>query len=65
MCDTHAADLSILRLIQASRGFYAGAFADEAAKQRCLESGWIVAEGETGFALTLEGSCALHQATHP
>ena len=52
-------ELSILRLIRASGGFYAGAFADDAARERCVTSGWIVAEGDTGFALTLDGSCEL------
>ena len=59
MRDTHAEDLSILRLIRASGGFYAGAFADDLARARCLDSGWIMPEGETGYALTLEGSCTL------
>ena len=59
MRDAREDDLSILRLIRASGGFYAGAFADEAARERCVVSGWIVAEGATGYALTLDGSCAL------
>ena len=54
-----AEELSILRLIRASGGFYAGAFADDAARERCLLSGWIIPEGESGYALTLDGSCTL------
>ncbi|HEX8570455.1 MAG TPA: hypothetical protein VF699_11105 [Caulobacteraceae bacterium] len=62
MVAEHAQELSILRLIRASGGFHAGAFADEAARERCVLNGWVVAEGETGYALTLEGSCRLRPA---
>ena len=58
-----AAQLSILRLVQAAGGYYAGAFADGAARDRCLTGGWIVAEGEAGYALTLDGSCALRRGS--
>lgn len=55
--------LSILRLLNAAGGYYAGAFVDRGAVDRCLTGGWIVTEGETGFALTLDGSCALRRGS--
>jgi hypothetical protein len=59
MRDAHAEELSILRLLHLSGGYYAGAFADDPARERCLLSGWIMPEGETGYALTIDGSCTL------
>ena len=59
MRDAHEEELSILRLIRASGGYFAGAFVDDPARERCLAGGLIVAEGETGYALTLDGSCEL------
>ena len=59
MRDAQARDFSILRLLRAAGGYYCGAFVDAAARDHCVESGWIVAEGEAGYALTVEGACAL------
>lgn len=60
-------ELSILRLIRAAGGFYEGALPDEHAGVRCVDRGWIIPEGADGYALTLDGSCALRalsSATH-
>jgi hypothetical protein len=59
MLAERAQELSLLRLIYSSGGFYAGVLPDEPARERCEVRGWIVPEGATGYALTLEGSCTL------
>jgi hypothetical protein len=61
MRDSHAEELSILGLIRASAGYHTAPFADEPARQRCQDRGWIMPEGETGYSLTLDGSCTLRQ----
>ena len=61
MRDSNTEELSILGRIRASGGYHTAGFADEAARQRCEDRGWIMPEGEAGYALTIDGSCALHR----
>ena len=59
---TRLEDVSILRLIDAAGGYHAGAFADGPASDRCVSLGLIIPEGDAGYALTVEGTCALRAA---